>query len=100
VLRHSGVGATVEADAVPRSAELAAQPLALQRLCTLSGGDDYELVFTAPPAARERLLAAAAGCGVAVSRIGRIETAAGLRVVDVSGHMLEGAWASFDHFRA
>ena len=29
---------------------LRAQPAALQRLCTLAGGDDYELVFTAPPA--------------------------------------------------
>jgi len=52
LLRRSGVGATVEADAVPRSAELAAQPLEVQRLCTLSGGDDYELLFTAAPAAR------------------------------------------------
>src|SRR5690606_17196482 len=49
ILRRSNVGATVEADAVPRSDVLATQPLALQRLCTLSGGDDYELVFTAPP---------------------------------------------------
>ena len=100
VLRHSGVGATVEADAVRRSADLAAQPLPLQRLCTLSGGDDYELVFTAPAAARDGVLAAARDGGVALSRIGRIEAAPGLRVVDAAGRALEGGWASFDHFRA
>ncbi|HSV70381.1 MAG TPA: thiamine-phosphate kinase [Methylibium sp.] len=100
VLRRSGVGATVDADALPRSAELATQPLALQRLCTLSGGDDYELVFTAPPAARSRVEAAAREAGVGVACIGRIEAAHGLRVVDAAGRTLDGAWASFDHFKS
>ena len=49
ILRRSGVAARIEVDAVPRSAVLAAQPAALQRECTLAGGDDYELVFTARP---------------------------------------------------
>lgn len=99
VLQRAGVGATVDADAVPRSADLAAQPLDLQRLCTLAGGDDYELVFTAPEAAAPAVRAAAVQAGVAASRIGRIEAAPGLRVVDGRGQALEGAWASFDHFR-
>ena len=34
---------------MPRSAVLAAQPLAVQRECPLTGGDDYELLFTALP---------------------------------------------------
>ena len=45
---RSGVGAVVDVDALPRSGVLAAQPLALQRECLLAGGDDYELVFSAP----------------------------------------------------
>ncbi|HEY8710175.1 MAG TPA: thiamine-phosphate kinase, partial [Burkholderiaceae bacterium] len=49
VLRRSGVGAQVQVDTLPRSAVLRALPEALQRECTLAGGDDYELVFTAPP---------------------------------------------------
>ena len=52
-------GALIEADALPRSAILAAQPLSVQRECGLSGGDDYELVFTAPVAAREAVQRAA-----------------------------------------
>src|SRR5258706_8085951 len=48
ILRRSQVGATLDVDAAPRSAVLAAQTLAIQRVCTLAGGDDYELVFTAP----------------------------------------------------
>jgi thiamine-monophosphate kinase len=86
VLRASGVGATLDLAALPRSAALAAQPETLQQTCLLAGGDDYELLFTAP--AGEDF--AALGC----TRIGRIEAAPGLRVPGV-----DRLPASFDHFR-
>ncbi len=98
VLARSGVAAVLDADALPRSAVLATMPLALQRLCTLAGGDDYELLFTAPPSARTAVLAAAARTGVAVTRCGRIEAGSGLRLVDAHGEPLPGDWAGFDHF--
>ena len=72
----------------------------MQRLCTLSGGDDYELLFTAAPAARERVAAAARAAGVAAARIGRIEPQPGLRLVDAAQRPLALAWTSFDHFSA
>src|SRR5207253_8438902 len=58
LLRCSGVGAAIDVDAVPRSEVLREQPQPLQRLCTLSGGDDYELVFTAPASQAAQVLAA------------------------------------------
>ena len=100
ILRHSGVGALVEVDAVPRSAVLRDQAQAVQRLCTLSGGDDYELVFTAAPADAARVAQAARSTGVSATRIGRIEAAAGLRLADAAGRELVHGVASFDHFRA
>jgi thiamine-monophosphate kinase len=100
VLRRSGVGAVVDADALPRSTVLAAQPLALQRECLLAGGDDYELVFTAGPDRRAGVAAAAAGAGVAVTRIGRIEAGQSLRIVDRHGAAVAGDVRSFDHFGA
>ena len=100
ILVRSGVGATVEVDAVPRSVVLAAQPQALQHTCTLAGGDDYELLFTAPGSAAAAVMAAAAGAGVGVTRIGRIEQEAGLRLVDVAGGAIPDGFGSFDHFRA
>lgn len=100
VLQRSGVGACIDADTVPRSADLAAQPLALQRLCTLAGGDDYELAFTAPAAQGARVREAASAVGVGVTRIGRIEAEPGLRLVDAAGRPLAADWASYDHFRA
>lgn len=106
VLRRSGVDAVLEVDAVPRSAALRAQPLAVQRLCTLSGGDDYELLFTAPPARAAQVSAAGRATGVALTRIGRIVPRAGrvqapdIALVDAQGHAVVHTAASFDHFRA
>ncbi len=98
VLKRSRVGARVDADAVPRSELMRELPLELQRRCSLAGGDDYELLFTAPPAAAGQVRAAAARGGVAASRIGEIVAGAGLEVVDAGGSRLDGHFAGFDHF--
>ena len=100
VLRSSGVGAVVDVDALPRSAVLAGQPAELQRQCLLAGGDDYELLFTALPSRRDAVAAAAAGVGVAVTRIGAIDAGSALRLVDRDGGEIASAFASFDHFRS
>jgi thiamine-monophosphate kinase len=99
VLARSGVGATVDVDALPRSTVLAAQPVAVQHECLLAGGDDYELLFTAAPTARGAVQAAGEASGVAVTRVGRIEADAGLRVVDARAQRLDRLPAGFDHFR-
>ena len=65
----------------------------------LSGGDDYELVFTAAPAQRGAVQTAAQASGTTVTRIGCVEAAAGLRLQDAHGMPLEVAgFGSFDHF--
>lgn len=100
VLNRSGVGAALEFEALPRGRVLAAQAAALQMECLLSGGDDYELVFTAPPQQREAVLDAAKRSRTAVSRIGRIEAEPGLRVLDEKGQVLSPRFRSFDHFKS
>ena len=99
VLRASGVGATVDADAAANLLATAdAVGPELRRAYTLAGGDDYELAFTAPPAACEAVRAAAAQADTRVTRIGQIEVAQGLRLVDAHGQPVPGHFASFDHF--
>ena len=98
ILTQSRVGATIEVDRVPRSATLAAQPAARQLQCTLAGGDDYELCFTAPAEACDAVLAAGQRAGVAVTRIGRIDAESGLRLVDAQGAPVTFTHGSFDHF--
>lgn len=69
--RAAGVGAEVWPEALPRSATLAAlgqDPLAWQ----VAFGEDYQLLFTAPPAARERIAGLGSQLGVPLSRVGRV----------------------------
>ena len=80
------------------SAVLRRQSLALQRLCTLSGGDDYELLFTAPAERRDAVAAAAQRADTPVARIGRIEAERGLRIVDAGGAPVAQRFGAFDHF--
>jgi thiamine-monophosphate kinase len=64
----------------------------------LSGGDDYELCFTAPVNQRELVHAAAWESNTPVTRIGRITQEQGLVVLDPQGQPLAKRFTSFDHF--
>ena len=100
VLRRSGVGAEVQVDALPRSDVLRALPQGLQRQCTLAGGDDYELVFTAPPKHAARIAAAGLTAQSSVTRIGSISALPGLRLIDAKGCAVADDFGSFDHFKS
>lgn len=99
ILNRSSVGATIEVDTVPRSSVLSSQPLALQRECTLAGGDDYELLFTASPSHAAAVQAAARESGVVVTRIGRIDRSRALTLIDAQGRSVAHTFGSFDHFK-
>ena len=99
VLKRSGVGAEIELERLPIGPVLARRPRSQQLHCALAGGDDYELLFCAPAGADAAVLAAAAAAGVAVSRIGRMRAAPGLRLLDAQGAELALAPQGFDHFR-
>lgn len=106
ILELSSVGATVDSRCTTPLMAAAAYPqsdawqfdLKLQQQCTLAGGDDYELCFTAPAARHADVLAAGAASGTTVHRIGRIDAEPGLRVIDANGALLQNRWKSFDHF--
>jgi thiamine-monophosphate kinase len=98
ILAASNVGATVNVDALPAGPALAAQERSIRRQFCAQGGDDYELCFTADPAQREAILAAAAACGTPVTLVGQIDTAPGLRLVDGIGAAVDLDAAGFDHF--
>ncbi|MGL4668048.1 MAG: thiamine-phosphate kinase [Saezia sp.] len=99
ILSQSHVGARIEVDSIPRSVALHHQPIELQRLCTLAGGDDYELLFTAPPSQRANIRAAARQCQLAVTPIGCIEERTGIYLYDARGQRITNTYHSFDHFK-
>jgi len=65
----------------------------------LSGGDDYELAFTAPASQRNAVQAAAVASNTPVTRIGQIEAEHGLRLRDAQGQTMPNNYGSFDHFQ-
>ena len=99
LLERSAVGARVAWDRVPRSVELRRQPEADQRRWTLTGGDDYELLFTAPAGQRQAVERAAATAGATVTRIGEMTPTGRLELVDAAGGAMDTAPRAFDHFR-
>ena len=99
ILERSAVGARVEWSRVPRSDALRRQREADQRRFALAGGDDYELLFTAPAGRRGEVERAAAGAGVVVTCIGEVNTTGRLELVDADGRAMDTAPRAFDHFR-
>lgn len=64
----------------------------------LSGGDDYELCFTAPAAAREKISQIGQELGLSLGLIGRIVAGSELRVLGLDGAPLNIKEHGFDHF--
>lgn len=98
ILARSRLGARLDVDALPPGVVLRQQELAVRRQFMLTGGDDYELCFTAPEHKRTQVLRAAQQSGVEVSRVGVIEAVPGLRLLDGGGEPVDLALSSFDHF--
>jgi thiamine-monophosphate kinase len=95
VCRASGVSATLDLEALPRSAAYlrAARRLRDPWAAALAGGEDYELVLAIPPARLERARAAARAAGVPLTPIGQFGRGRDVRVRDAAGrevHAPEG----------
>ena len=100
ILAASGVGAELHDAALCGLMQTRwPVPQAWRRVCVLTGGDDYELVFTAAPEHRMSVQQAALETQTPVTRIGRIVAQPGLRLLDPHGRTiaLDGL-QSFDHF--
>jgi thiamine-monophosphate kinase len=110
ILQASGVGAVIDTavatDLIAAGADISCASgqfgLKQKRELVLAGGDDYELVFTAPAAARQAVQAAAAQAQTPVTRIGQIEACPAqgpaIRLLDGHGQPLDLQLAGFDHF--
>lgn len=99
ICQTSGVGAELMAEDLPLSAAaLAAREAGLGAHLALTGGDDYELLFTAAPDQRPALEAIGRRLGLRLSRIGRIMAGQGVRVLDRHGQPLALKSGGYQHF--
>uniref|UniRef100_UPI004056E7EA thiamine-phosphate kinase n=1 Tax=Candidatus Electronema sp. TaxID=2698783 RepID=UPI004056E7EA len=103
ICKASKVGAVIEADLLPGCGELAEVAALLKEDALrwmISGGEDYELLFTAAEADGEQIKQAAAGQGWTMYSAGRIIAGQGLRLVRSGGRIEENiSFQGFDHFK-
>jgi thiamine-monophosphate kinase len=96
----SKIGIDIQAGQVPLSpaaqAAIANERANLADL--LTAGDDYELAFTAPAAARTRLAALATKAKVRLTRIGAVAKSKGVRAYGADGAQLALGRAGYAHF--
>jgi thiamine-monophosphate kinase len=100
ICETSKVAAVLEEALVPLSpaakAAVVGKPALMEQI--LTGGDDYEILFVAPASSEKVLEHLAAEHKVAVTRIGRIESGRGLKLLSASGKprdLARGGWAHF-----
>jgi len=96
ILIASGVGASIQLASLPLSEALGYIPLNYAWNLALSAGDDYELCFTVPPQqeiALQKVLAPDS-----YTRIGTIESTAGLRCLTADGQLFVAKQLGYQHF--
>ena len=101
ILRQSGCGATLALDRLPLSAEYLNRigEMSHDRFAlALSGGEDYELLFTAPAGREAELFDLFAHLTLAVTPIGEIVSCPSLKIFAPDGTPYTPKSRGFDHF--
>lgn len=113
ILKASQCNAVINVDQVPISSQLVLEAQAMRRLCSLKGGDDYELCFTAPSQNASQIEKIGRDLDLRLTKIGEItespndrslnETASRMTLLDqnsvpLSLQEMQMYLKSFDHF--
>ena len=93
VCQESGVGAEIEAGAVPRARVGRGKNESVALEFALHGGDDYELLFTSSKPVPRKVE------GVPVTCIGRTTLKKGMRLIDAAGRRLVLEAKGWEHFQ-
>ncbi|HQR04513.1 MAG: thiamine-phosphate kinase [Proteobacteria bacterium] len=100
ILVASGLAARLHWQHLPRAALEATANSDLARECLLGGGDDYELVFTAPPALRDDIATLTPSLGLELSCIGTLTDGnpGHILLEDPQGRPMTPGRYGYDHF--
>lgn len=107
ILKQSGKDAEIFLERIPKSTTLRKQSLTIQNQYAASGGDDYELCFTAASGSRDAITKISEDLNLPLTQIGSVKSmqhsAPEIRIIDNDGKELNSQQAglllkSFDHF--
>ena len=104
IAHASNCAVDLELGQLPIHAGLSRLPLADQWRLALTGGDDYELCFTAPSSQRHAIAALSDALGLPLTKVGRMRQGQGIRCIEPHGAFMSAErlaeLRSFDHFSA
>ncbi len=101
IAEQSGVGGRITLADLPLSATFLSHTAHLSAVpyqLVLSGGEDYELCFTAQASSREKIVDCMKKCGIAVTRIGIVTRSPGVTAVTCDGSHYTAQTEGFNHF--
>lgn len=102
IAEQSGVGGSIRLDDLPLSAAFRSHSAHLSAIpyqTALSGGEDYELCFTAHRSMREKVVDCMKKCGIAATRIGIVSSSPEVTVVNPDGTLFNSQTEGFNHFK-
>ena len=99
IVQASGCGAEIEYGSLPRHEALAGLDAGIVQPALLSGGDVYQLCFTAPPAQRKAIQELGRQHALQLTRIGLIVAGSGVTVNGAPSDIGPGDHAGYDHFK-
>ncbi len=97
----SAVGGIIRLNSLPLSPQFRDAAAGLPSFphgLALSGGEDYELCFTAPPISREKIIAIMKKCGVEAAPVGIVTSSPEVTILDASGQSFHSSHQGFNHF--
>ena len=99
IAKASEVAIELRADALPISATVQQLFSAQQGIAmALTGGDDYQLCFTAPPDNKAALQKLAEQLGILITEVGAVTAGEGIRCINASGEALALTHTGYQHF--
>lgn len=98
ILSASGCGARLDVETLPCTDGLAVLEEEVRWRYQLTGGDDYELLFTLPPCHKARIATWSQQLGIGLSLIGEVNGEQGIRCLDKDGGEYLPQGTGFEHF--
>lgn len=100
ILDASTCAAKLEVDKLPYSEALSKVDAGTRHRYQLSGGDDYELLFTIPVASRDKIAQWCRQLNISLSVIGEVLEGSGIQCIQSNGEPYSIEYAGFEHFGA
>lgn len=102
IAEQSAVGGSIRVEDIPLSDDFRAYSAGLPAIpyhLALSGGEDYELCFTARRSDREKIVDCMKKCGIAVTRIGIVTSFSEVAAFQLDGSRYRSQSEGFNHFK-